>query len=148
MAVTVLLLSVLTLVTPSISLPLPQDVSTAVDSDVVFIVPGSDEPEKPPGYQYQQLNPADGSYKFAYENEDGGFRVEQRLGSGQLRGIAGTRAADGTVVDGFRYSYEGYGYKQEPYTSEQVPTFLRSAAGPEGLPQLVRNLQLFPEYFS
>ena len=42
------------------------------------------------------------SGRFGYETEEGDFRVEQRLGSGQLRGIAGKRTQDGAVVDAYR----------------------------------------------
>ena len=41
-------------------------------------------------------------HRFGYETEDGDFRVEQRLGSGQLRGFAGTRTQDGTIINAYR----------------------------------------------
>ncbi|XP_043209274.1 pupal cuticle protein-like [Amphibalanus amphitrite] len=140
-------LILIALVATSAAVPLPQGSALSAQPEPL-LTEGADGESPTQGYQHQELNPGDGSYKFGYETEDGDFRVEQRLGSGQLRGISGKRSPDGAVIEAFRYSYDGYGYKQEPYSPDQVPQYLRSAAGPQSLPQLVHELQLFPEFFN
>lgn len=73
--------------------------------------------------QYQKLFPNNGHYQFGYQTEDQ-FRVEERLGNGQLKGVFASRDENGTI-SAYSYGFDGFKYKQEPFKLEQIPDNLK-----------------------